>query len=113
MRSTEAVASPVADLAGVEEEAVAVVIVVTAVTDSRLPPMEAADSEAVLDSNSNSRLVSNSMTIQNVRYATDTIQEVHEFAGGVMKKTTRKKSSLLWRGHQLVRRQCSNKPHQR
>ena len=98
MRSTEVVASPAADLAGEEEGGVAVVIVVTV---SPLLTMEAAALEVALDSKSNSRCVSSNMIILNVRYATSTIQEVHGFAGGAMKRTTKKKrrrmlSPMAW-----------------
>jgi len=59
----------------------------------RLPllQIEEADSEDALDSNSNSRYVSSSMTILSARYASNIIQEVHVSAGGAMKRVIKRK----------------------
>ena len=87
-----------ADPAGEEEEGAAAVTVVTA---SLLLQTEEADSKDALDSNSNSRYASSSMTTLSARYAIDIIQEVHVSAGGAMKRMIKKQrrrmlSPMAW-----------------
>ena len=101
-----------ADPVGEEEEGAAAV---TAVTAGLLVQIEAADSEDALDSNSNSRYASSTMTILGARYAIDIIQEVHVSAGGAMKRMIKKRrrrmlSPMAWTliGTQTVQQQITS-----